>query len=704
MNDDHTEDGDGTDIEPLQRLSRDLRRAATLLSPREVRYLVADYYQLQDSRIRAMNQLRKLKEFGEPHDLLKWVGTNAQMLEGQVKGALLVYAKGDFMGRWALSIVGVGPIIAAGLRAHINLEPWHCMKAQASMKVKPCKPDTPCTPRCYLERIETYGHINRFAGLDPTSQWETGEKRPWNAALKVLCVRRGSYVTTRRGPVPIEEVVVGDDVLTHLSRWRPVTEVFANEYRGDLIGLRSANAGNQLVWLTPGHPVHAASVQTWQSARTFKANEATREPFAWHPVEAVEPRWKVQRPRIQTEQGQVMTLCLEGVAVEDGRVAAAGRWDGVKAPRAVSVPRTIEVDARVSRVLGLFVAEGHISHGHIGWSFHERETDLVRDVQSVMRDRFGVEAALQRQQANRCVQVIIGSLPIATMLADTCGRGSTSMRVPQGIFSASYEVRQAFWDGVMAGDGDHVGRMAGRRISMKNSVLARQLVDLGRQLGLSVSLHQEPQTGACRIHVNQRDDGEPSVLASLLMSYDGTVYNLEVEEDCSYVVEGYAVHNCWKIGESFVKTHNLDGDVYGHLYEQRKASEVTKNTRGDFSDQAADKLRRFKIGKGTDAWPWYAGVYTSAESAAWWALDPKVRPTRPGFIQRMWKMSEPISGVPMLPPGHIHARAKRVAVKAFLSDWFMVAYRHQFGKMAPKPYPLAHQGHVHQRSVPNWPF
>ena len=48
-----------------------------------------------------------------------------------------------------------------------------------------------------------------------------------------------------------------------------------------------------------------------------------------------------------------------------------------------------------------------------------------------------------------------------------------------------------------------------------------------------------------------------------------------------------------------------------------------------------------------------------------------------------------------LPKGHIHARAKRYAVKLFLSHLHGFWYQHHFGVEPPLPYPIAHLGHVH---------
>lgn len=145
-------------IEPLARLTRDLRQAAATLSVDEARYLVDAYYQMQRNRIRAAHQVRTLAAGEEPHLLLTWLAGDAERFETNIKSALKVYATHNPLGRWAMSITGIGPVIAAGLLAHID-----------------------------ITRAPTVGHIWRFAGLDPTVTWDKGQKRPWNGSLKRLC-------------------------------------------------------------------------------------------------------------------------------------------------------------------------------------------------------------------------------------------------------------------------------------------------------------------------------------------------------------------------------------------------------------------------------------------------------------------------------------------------------------------------------------
>ncbi len=73
-----------------------------------------------------------------------------------------------------------------------------------------------------------------------------------------ICFRRGTLVTTRRGPVPIEDVKIGDDALTHLGRWRPVVKLYRSASGPNgLVRLRcqAANSRTLEAVMTPNHPV-----------------------------------------------------------------------------------------------------------------------------------------------------------------------------------------------------------------------------------------------------------------------------------------------------------------------------------------------------------------------------------------------------------------------------------------------------------------
>lgn len=153
---------DGDDDPAIQRLTKDLREAAATLSRREVRFLVDTYYQFQDNRKRAASQILALSGAGEPHSVVNWLFVQSRTMEGQIKAALDRYSAAQPIGQWARAIYGVGPVISAGLIAHID-----------------------------IQKAQTVSQIWSLAGLDPTQKWEKGQKRPWNAELKVLCWKLG---------------------------------------------------------------------------------------------------------------------------------------------------------------------------------------------------------------------------------------------------------------------------------------------------------------------------------------------------------------------------------------------------------------------------------------------------------------------------------------------------------------------------------
>jgi hypothetical protein len=123
---------------------------------------VDSYYSLQGYRIAAANQRRKLLEDTEPSELMLWLDLNLITLEKQIAAGLDKWSAAQRIGRYARSITGIGPIIAAGLVANLD-----------------------------ITRAPTPGHIWSFCGLNPTVKWGKGQKRPWSASMKTLCWKMG---------------------------------------------------------------------------------------------------------------------------------------------------------------------------------------------------------------------------------------------------------------------------------------------------------------------------------------------------------------------------------------------------------------------------------------------------------------------------------------------------------------------------------
>ena len=133
-----------------------------------LRFLVANYYQSQEMRKRTDMQIRHLGERFEVMDeeaqeLLLFTNKVFAETEQQVAAKFAEMLTGP-VDRWMLAQRGIGPIIATGLLAHID-----------------------------ITKAPTAGHIWKFAGLIPKENlaWEKGKKRPFNADLKQICWHAG---------------------------------------------------------------------------------------------------------------------------------------------------------------------------------------------------------------------------------------------------------------------------------------------------------------------------------------------------------------------------------------------------------------------------------------------------------------------------------------------------------------------------------
>ena len=151
----------------------------------------------------------------------------------------------------------------------------------------------------------------------------------------------------------------------------------------------------------------------------------------------------------------------------------------------------------------------------------------------------------------------------------------------------------------------------------------------------------------------------------IFLNAEGTEYKFKKEDiiaQCSKRPYNAKMKTLlWKLGQSFVKVSNNPNDIYGKIYQYRKAYEQAKNENLDYKEQAEAKAKI--VGKNTLA-------YASYKEGR-------------------------------LPAGHIQARCERYAVRIFLSHLHQIMYLVEYGEMPPKPYAIQILGHSHEIKCPN---
>jgi len=230
--------------ESVQRLNKDIKDAAAELSEREARFLVDTYYSLQRHRIEAQNQTRALDESKEPYVLLAWLFDQHYTLEREIQKVLNKFTDEHPAGRWAKSITGIGPVLAGGLLAHID-----------------------------IEQAPTVGHIWRFGGYDPTLEWKKGEKRPFNASLKVLYWKIGeSFVKVQSRPTDIYGQIYAHR--KELEQQRNESGLYADQAAGQLEQKKYRKTTDAYAHYTAGRlpPAHIYSRAKRSAVEIFLAH------------------------------------------------------------------------------------------------------------------------------------------------------------------------------------------------------------------------------------------------------------------------------------------------------------------------------------------------------------------------------------------------------------------------------------------------
>jgi hypothetical protein len=220
------------ELESVNRLTRDIRNAAATLTRTEARYLVDAYYSIQDYRKASDNQVKALTKSGEPCSVIHWLYDQMDTLENQIKRALDAWTDAHPVGQWSKSIVGIGPVIAAGLLAHIDITKaptvghiWRYAGLDATVDWLGAEKSKQLVASVMGKETKvTLGHIAQIAeatsrkaenlsrlAIDPKTEKITRKslegavaKRPWNADLKVLCWKAGqSFVKVCNNPADI---------------------------------------------------------------------------------------------------------------------------------------------------------------------------------------------------------------------------------------------------------------------------------------------------------------------------------------------------------------------------------------------------------------------------------------------------------------------------------------------------------------------
>ena len=145
------------------------------------------------------------------------------------------------------------------------------------------------------------------------------------------------------------------------------------------------------------------------------------------------------------------------------------------------IPARLYADEHFWRVIGLYIAEGHIGtdgrRRRVTWSFHPSdEPELVEDVRSFWSDR-GVKVDVRQTATSTIVQV--SSRLLAEWMLGVLGLGANcyTQRVPDAAWCAPVLHKRALLQGLWRGDGSWSFVNGGPSVVLEYGTASRELAD-----------------------------------------------------------------------------------------------------------------------------------------------------------------------------------------------------------------------------------
>jgi len=370
------------------------------------------------------------------------------------------------------------------------------------------------------------------------------------------CFLAGTQIRTRQGEKPIEQVKIGDEVLTHLGRYRQVYHVMERPYQGSIYHMQYFGDSSSELRVTGEHPLLAVRRQRAESRNSSFEPE-------WLKAEEVRPGDYLAIPIPKPESKSNKDVHKVTVPVGRGR----------HAPVMTDVSLPMEPD--FFRLLGYYYAEGHVEQEHyLTFSFNVNETTYLSDTRELINRYFDKDPIESKPRLNG--QTLTLSLtPIARAFAYEFGSTVADKHIPEMIKDAPPEHLAELIRGMWCGDGSYDTKNNKFRYNTVSKELAYTFRDTLLKLGIVASINYqertEPRQDMYTVFISTPGNakfgqivGQPAANGSLsgspfflddnymyvpirsieIEEMATTVYNFSVEEDESYVAEGVAVHNC----------------------------------------------------------------------------------------------------------------------------------------------------------------
>jgi intein/homing endonuclease len=427
------------------------------------------------------------------------------------------------------------------------------------------------------------------------------------------CFPPGTLINTESGWVKIEDINVGDKVLSSDGYYHNVTKTFENDYDGYLASIKTSVTGKPLLTTTdhpllvlrgahnrkaigcspkcdnyiqngdgvfsrnydvrqlPGGNWHArithngsrkalgsfeSKIAAENAVIEFRKEFKLGHKLIWENASSIKEKdWLVSKYNnytIDVEQVSIPQEFRKNTKLGTERLG----------------PNTFMVDEEFLWIVGIYIAEGCAGTRSIVFGLHKDEVEYRERIIRFFKDK-GYDPKVYGRNDNG-IAIEINSTSLSKWFPKWLGNSSYNKKIPQEFMTLPSNKIWALISGIYDGD----GIKCCNEIGQTSYILALQLVELLHKVGEQPLMRyfqnkcltpkgniRKPvyfvnwsENTSTRQNRKGRWNFNGEMLTKVYqyntISYTGKVYNIEVEGDHTYVAQGIVVHNCYGTGFS----------------------------------------------------------------------------------------------------------------------------------------------------------
>ena len=328
----------------------------------------------------------------------------------------------------------------------------------------------------------------------------------------IACFVKDTKVFTTSGVKNIQDVEIGDLVVTHKNRVKHVVQVHKNPLEDRKIYKLSIK-GNKDIYVTGNHEI-------W----SFYGNKSSSS-LGWNTIEELKEIM---------DKEPCYAMMPSGSNIDEKSTSFTGKY--YITDTETEIIKTWDINKDFAYFLGIWLSIGYILEDNegitgIGFNVCSDDSELITNIEAISRDMF---------ECSSCYldgELQMKSVLVGEIFSELCRMYSYhGKNLPIMVFDWSRDLVDDLLSGLTATNSTTVG--------LCNEELATQIFQLCRNNGIRATFINNNTLSIMKPNMTNESCFKISSITECNRD-DEYVYTLGVEEDHSYTVEGIIVKNCY---------------------------------------------------------------------------------------------------------------------------------------------------------------